>query len=43
MIEEDDLITGECYEGANEEAHRAEEAARLQLMMGQSKEFEDER
>jgi len=32
MIEEDDQITSECYDGANEEAHRAEEAQRMALI-----------
>lgn len=26
MIEEDDSITSECFDGAHEEAHRAEES-----------------
>jgi hypothetical protein len=32
MIEEDDQITSECFDDANEEAHRAEEAERMQLI-----------
>ena len=32
MIDEDDQITAECYEGANEEAHKAEESQRLALI-----------
>jgi hypothetical protein len=43
MIEEDDLLTAECYDGANEEAYRAEEAERMSLIYEQQKVFEDER
>ena len=43
MIEEDDLITAECFEGANEEVHRAEENERIEMMMGQSRQFEEEK
>ena len=43
MIIDDDLITSDCYEGANTEAHQAEENARIEMIMNQTKQFEQER
>ena len=43
MIEEDDQITSECYDGANEEAHRAEEEQRMALIFQQQAMFDEER
>jgi hypothetical protein len=43
MILEDDNMTVDCYEGANSEAHKAEENARIEMIMNQTKIFEEER
>ena len=43
MIDEDDQITSECYDGANEEAHRAEEEQRMALIYQQQAIFDEER